>query len=160
MGNVYSDDFVQEFKPTGNGSLVENLISRSEPPIARFRDQIESWFGTVGANAGRVLLPALRSVSDVEFYPAFFSLVLHRFVEQAGWRVDFTPGEISRPTFRVTVPNPAAEFDLEAAQLRVGVCAQLTTELEHPAPELRDQIQLLIGLFLESRQLALTFADV
>lgn len=115
MATVYSDEFVSSFQPTGNGSLVESLVSRSEPPVSRFRDQIEGWFEHVDKKAGKVLLPGLRSVNDNEFYPSFFSLVLHRFLEQSGWTVEFTPGEISRPTFRITVPQPSAEFDLEVA---------------------------------------------
>lgn len=115
MVRIYSDEFINSFQSSGNGSLVEALVSRSEPPVSKFRDQIETFFENIDDSAGKVLLPALRSVKDDEFYPAFFCLVLHQFLAKSGWTVDFTPGEISRPTFRITVPSPSAEFDLEVA---------------------------------------------
>lgn len=111
---VYSEDFVSQFKSGVSGvSLVESLALRHDPQVARFRDQIESWYAEADRNAQKLLLPPLRSKSDPEFFSAFFSLVLQRFIAKSGWRSVFHPYDDKQATFRITSQNPPTDFDLE-----------------------------------------------
>jgi hypothetical protein len=116
MKRVYTDKFLRELQPeAASASFVEAVASHEEANVVRFRDQIEKWFQSVDKSAQNVILPGLRSSDDSKFYPAFFSLALHRFVEQSGWQLRFRPGEPNKSTFQVTVDNPACEFDMEVA---------------------------------------------
>lgn len=113
---IYSEDFVSQFRAGASGhSLVESLALRHDPQVSRFRDQIENWYAETERNAQRALLTPLRSRSDEEFFGAFFSLVLQRFVGRSGWRYVFRPYEPGHPTFRVTSTTPPADFDMEVA---------------------------------------------
>lgn len=113
---VFSDELASQLRTGGAGSsLVESLALRQDPHVIRFREQIESWYSDADRNAQKLMLPALRSRNDEEFYAAFFSLALHRFIGMNGWTSTFRPFEKDAPTFTVQVPNPPSEFDLEVA---------------------------------------------
>lgn len=113
---VYSEEFVSQFKgAVPSGSLVETLALRHDPQVARFKEQLESWYAETGRDAQKLLLQPLRSRQDDEFYQAFFSLALQRFVARSGWRSVFRPYEEGAPTFRITAGNPPVEFDMEVA---------------------------------------------
>ena len=113
---VYSDEFVNQFKnAVPGGSLVETLALRHDPQVARFKEQLETWYADIPRDVQKVILQPLRSKQDEEFYQAFFSLALQRFIMRSGWRSTFRPYEDSQPTFRVTAPNPPIEFDMEVA---------------------------------------------
>lgn len=114
---VYSEDFTQQFKSGITGSsLVESLALRHDPQVSRFREQIENWYAETERNAQKALLTPLRSKSDEEFWSAFFSLVVQRFIHRSGWRYVFHPYEDKEPTFRVSPPS-GGDFDLEVASV-------------------------------------------
>ena len=113
---VYSEDFVSTFKnAVPSGSLVETLALRHDPQVARFKEQLEAWYADASREAQKLLLQPLRSRQDEEFYQAFFSLALQRYIARSGWRSTFRPYEETQPTFRITGGSPAVEFDMEVS---------------------------------------------
>lgn len=115
---VYSEDFTNQFKSGISGaSLVESLALRHDPQVTRFREQIEHWYAETERNAQKALLNPLRSKADEEFWSAFFSLVIQRFIARSGWSYVFRPYEQDHPTFRINSQTPPADFDLEVASV-------------------------------------------
>lgn len=113
---VYSEDFVSQIRSAApGGSLVETLALRHDPQVARFKEQLETWYADAGRDAQKLLLQPLRSRQDEEFYQAFFSLALQRFVTRSGWRSTFRPYEENEPTFRISTGTPPVELDMEVA---------------------------------------------
>ncbi len=79
MPQLYSDDFVAKLEdlPPGHPSFVATLCTRPEPAIVSFKEQIETWFRRLRADAQDAYRERLFALDNPTFFQAFTELVLH-----------------------------------------------------------------------------------
>jgi hypothetical protein len=78
-------------------SFLVSLCSRDEPPIQRFRSQIEEWFQSMNGAAQEALRPRLLATDNETLFQAFAEVVIHQSLVGNGFKV-------------VRHPNPEDNF--------------------------------------------------
>ncbi len=66
--------------PRPHPSFLVSLLTRDEPAIVSFRNQIETWFGHIGPEARRRFADRLRALENEVFFQAFGELAVHEIL--------------------------------------------------------------------------------
>ena len=73
--------------PRPHPSFLVSLLTREEPAIVAFRDQIADWWSHLGDGARTPYASRLRSLENDEFFQAFGELAVHEIMRYHGIRV-------------------------------------------------------------------------
>jgi len=72
-------------------SFLVSLLTREEPAITAFRDQVSDWWSHLGDSAKEPFGARLRSLENDEFFQAFGELAVHEILRYHGIRVHQYP---------------------------------------------------------------------
>lgn len=86
---LYGDELQRELAelPRPHPSFLVSLLTRDEPAIVQFRNQIESWHGNLGDAASSSFAKRLRSLENEVFFQAFGELAVHEILRFHNVRV-------------------------------------------------------------------------
>ena len=79
---LFHDALRQELAdlPRPHPSFLVSLMTREEPAIQSFRDQIELWWGNLGPEARELYASQLTSLENDDFFQAFGELAVHEIL--------------------------------------------------------------------------------